>query len=1282
MQAAFPDSKKRDELATRCRRQLIQQALDALNTEPRDERVISCALCAAAAACQQENVEIKSDDEVLLLKKLLENQKFWKPEGESERIGWATMLAALCHEPWRDLTSLDGLRVLKAVLPNLFNSMIPDALSALWDIVILLLPHYGTGIDLSKELIKPLVNQLTDPGPGVVTRICPALLPLCARLPSEIGQDASKNILESLLECMRKLYIQHSRVELSAVSSAYMDIVQWSANSNALANLITQIYTSNQDSKRLKTINLEICQLLKRWKGETVQIIWDLLDDVIKNETINQQLIADLILALAQPETKVKTQRVSFDDVSNEPQSPKSNKEDPFYGEKVQNLIKKAINVWLERCSDPNITIALLVLLHEIIDLIDLLPKNACSTFILPILPSVTENDLSNLVELIFLILQTNSENVSKRDILDSLPFQAVIFAVNQSQTCLNDPIILEWLQTSSNVQKVYLNIAHQIVSFNDDDFDKIDLDPLKWALLSEPLLCDSKCVLDVSKLLCEAIDDNKNLYNVCEIASIACKHNPENLAPRLFRISCSTAIKENLGKDIAVNIENAWLDALRSKNEIVNLLLNELHNLISKVYDVSFVRAMILLSMSCDSVERVFLDSYLKNVEMDLVNAVAVANFINGNNTCEPKLIEKLPTKTDVISWINWRKIVGASLLTLLEQNDLEFDQKQNEIILKKVGVDILFKFSLAACFVELYTHLEYSEQLQNWVSETKKLCDNLKNLLKLTESDWWDSVPNDNVEVMSWAASTAYLASETLLPGGEITIGLRSPHILHITQACAARSLLKPERVVTFGQSSLMTRLSILAEHDSESVETVVAEGIHALKSINPKNIDIVQKIDACLLLKAALIRSSNNEKLIDLATVFLAEWAKTVTFSKNNLNSIRFMSAYCQLVATHLIGLTGNQKQEFDDLFAKDIRDAVFRSFLALVELAKTNSLFAWPLCNPVYKALVQINFGNDTLWKISLLAIETRCVPVQLCGHFALKFLCNIAREAGGQSPPHFSTKLLYLLNIENERVDTFINLSCVLAWDAASVLHASWEQPNVDIFLKRLLTLIPNEPKDDWFSLENDNNIFTECNVLKVLQRLSCQTFTRWLTEAGAASRSWWTNSNLTASERQRAEKLASKHVTRRAIRAQLTSSHLPDGVKCSMAGRLIQAECHIEDARIELKIELREAWPLGQLPPIIEAKPAPHRDKLMQITLAAAAGAPLHRLLKLWKDAVDRRYEGLDECHICFSLLYAATAQLPKLKCPTCKKSFHSACLYRWFSTSNKSTCPLCRNLF
>ena len=68
--------------------------------------------------------------------------------------------------------------------------------------------------------------------------------------------------------------------------------------------------------------------------------------------------------------------------------------------------------------------------------------------------------------------------------------------------------------------------------------------------------------------------------------------------------------------------------------------------------------------------------------------------------------------------------------------------------------------------------------------------------------------------------------------------------------------------------------------------------------------------------------------------------------------------------------------------------------------------------------------------------------------------------------------------------------------------------------------------------------------------------------------------------------------------------------------------------------------------------------------------------------LSIWKRNVDKRFEGVEECYICFYVIHGSNHQLPRLACRTCKKKFHAACLYKWFKTSNNSTCPLCRNLF
>ncbi|XP_062086702.1 E3 ubiquitin-protein ligase listerin isoform X2 [Humulus lupulus] len=72
----------------------------------------------------------------------------------------------------------------------------------------------------------------------------------------------------------------------------------------------------------------------------------------------------------------------------------------------------------------------------------------------------------------------------------------------------------------------------------------------------------------------------------------------------------------------------------------------------------------------------------------------------------------------------------------------------------------------------------------------------------------------------------------------------------------------------------------------------------------------------------------------------------------------------------------------------------------------------------------------------------------------------------------------------------------------------------------------------------------------------------------------------------------------------------------------------------------------------------------------------------LAEAIGIWKRNFDKEFEGVEECPICYSVIHTANNSLPRLACKTCKHKFHSACLYKWFSTSHKSTCPLCQSPF
>ncbi|KAF2455371.1 hypothetical protein BDY21DRAFT_350598 [Lineolata rhizophorae] len=77
----------------------------------------------------------------------------------------------------------------------------------------------------------------------------------------------------------------------------------------------------------------------------------------------------------------------------------------------------------------------------------------------------------------------------------------------------------------------------------------------------------------------------------------------------------------------------------------------------------------------------------------------------------------------------------------------------------------------------------------------------------------------------------------------------------------------------------------------------------------------------------------------------------------------------------------------------------------------------------------------------------------------------------------------------------------------------------------------------------------------------------------------------------------------------------------------------------------------------------------------------AGSGAGLIDGLVAFRKNVLGALKGQTECAICYSVV-GPDRQLPSKKCSTCKNAFHAGCLFRWFKTSNGSSCPLCRNPF
>lgn len=61
------------------------------------------------------------------------------------------------------------------------------------------------------------------------------------------------------------------------------------------------------------------------------------------------------------------------------------------------------------------------------------------------------------------------------------------------------------------------------------------------------------------------------------------------------------------------------------------------------------------------------------------------------------------------------------------------------------------------------------------------------------------------------------------------------------------------------------------------------------------------------------------------------------------------------------------------------------------------------------------------------------------------------------------------------------------------------------------------------------------------------------------------------------------------------------------------------------------------------------------------------------------KRNLEKEFEGVEPCPICYCILHPKTFSLPTLACPTCNNKFHSTCLYTWFKNSGKSKCVICQ---
>ena len=200
--------------------------------------------------------------------------------------------------------------------------------------------------------------------------------------------------------------------------------------------------------------------------------------------------------------------------------------------------------------------------------------------------------------------------------------------------------------------------------------------------------------------------------------------------------------------------------------------------------------------------------------------------------------------------------------------------------------------------------------------------------------------------------------------------------------------------------------------------------------------------------------------------------------------------------------------------------------------------------------------------------------------------------------------------------------------------------------------------------------------------------LAAHTLSRTITILPAMTRQWWQSDcpkSLCDTVQRFVELEASESLARREIsNVQGAGGHGTFTMNGNIVSREISASYIKDECSLELIVRLPPAYPLRNVEVECRRRLGVSESRwrrwvLQIITLLSTQDGTVLEAILLWKHNVDKEFEGLEPCPICYSTVHPRNFSLPTLLCHTCNNKFHSECLYKWFNTSHKNKCPLCQ---
>ncbi|KAF4040149.1 hypothetical protein GN244_ATG07578 [Phytophthora infestans] len=212
-------------------------------------------------------------------------------------------------------------------------------------------------------------------------------------------------------------------------------------------------------------------------------------------------------------------------------------------------------------------------------------------------------------------------------------------------------------------------------------------------------------------------------------------------------------------------------------------------------------------------------------------------------------------------------------------------------------------------------------------------------------------------------------------------------------------------------------------------------------------------------------------------------------------------------------------------------------------------------------------------------------------------------------------------------------------------------------------------------------------------------QLGTRVFFRTVVRLPAMVRSWW-NDDCSRATRSWAAKYFEDHITPSVLAAELeliqkasenTSTESWDDeemtVKGSRVSREITTTYMKDECALEMVVRVPSSYPLRCVEVECTKRIGISEDRwrrwvLQIIRVTSSRDGSLLDAVLLWKHNVDKEFEGVEPCPICYSILNPKNMGLPSLPCKTCNNKYHNSCLYKWFNQSGKNKCPICQQPF